>query len=74
MRLVVGLGEVLPVEVGVDLSRADAGAAEHFLHYAQVAGGLQHVGGKRVNGSVPLSQMRSALGDWISLTPSAERL
>ena len=46
--LVVDLGQMLPVEMGVDLSGADAGVAEHFLHRAQVAGRLQHMGGKGV--------------------------
>jgi hypothetical protein len=45
---VVYLGQVLEIEVGVDLRGRDAGVAEHLLHGAQVAGGLQDVRGERI--------------------------
>ena len=31
MRLIVDLGQMLPVEMGIDLRGADTGVAEHFL-------------------------------------------
>ena len=43
---VVGAGEVLVVEVGVDLRGGEVFVAEQFLHATQVAGGLQDVAGK----------------------------
>ena len=48
MRLVVNFGQMLPVEMGVNLCGTDAGVAEHLLDCAQIAGRLQHMGGKRV--------------------------
>ena len=45
---VVGAGEVLVVEVGVDLGGGEVFVAEQFLHAAQVAGGLQDVAGEGV--------------------------
>src|SRR3546814_6645524 len=38
---VVDLGQVLEIQVGVDLGGGDIGVAEQFLHAAQVAGGLR---------------------------------
>ena len=46
MRLIVDLGQMLPVEMGVDLRGANAGVAKHFLHCAQVTRGLQHMTSK----------------------------
>ena len=43
MRRVVGLRQMLEVEVRVDLRRGDARVAQHLLHRAQVAARLQHV-------------------------------
>ena len=60
MRLVIDFGEVLPIQMGVDLRRADAGVAEHFLHRAQVAGRLQDVGGKRVTQQVRMHVLAQA--------------
>ena len=48
MCLVVNLGEVLPIEMRINLGGANAGVAEHFLHCAQVSRGLQHVAGEGV--------------------------
>src|SRR5258708_29342785 len=48
MRGVVDLGEVLEVEMGIDLRRGDARVAQHLLDRAQVARGLQHVGCERM--------------------------
>src|SRR5512137_1286635 len=42
MRAVIDLGEVLEIEMGVDLRGRDAGMPQHLLHRAQVARGLQH--------------------------------
>ncbi|KAG1364898.1 hypothetical protein G6F59_018894 [Rhizopus arrhizus] len=38
MRGVVDLGQVLEIEVGVDLRGGDVGVAEQFLHATQVTG------------------------------------
>ena len=48
MRSVVNFGKVLEIEMGIHLRGGDAGVSEHFLHRAQVAGGLQHMGGEGV--------------------------
>lgn len=37
MRLVVDQGQMLKIEVGVDLRRSDTGMAEHLLHGARLA-------------------------------------
>ncbi len=43
MRLVVYASEVLEIEVGVDLRRAQIGMPKQFLYRAQVVAGFQHV-------------------------------
>lgn len=43
---VVHRGQVLEVQVGVDLRGADVGVAEHFLYRAQVLGRFQQVAGE----------------------------
>ena len=43
MRGIINLGQMLKVEVGIDLRRGNAGMAKHLLHRAQVAGRLQNV-------------------------------
>ncbi len=48
MRLIVDLGEMLKIEMGVDLRRGDAGVPHQLLHPAQIARALQHMRGKRV--------------------------
>ena len=48
MGAVVDPGQVLEIQMGVDLGGAQVGVAEQLLHRAQVAGGLQHMGGERV--------------------------
>ena len=48
MRLVVDLGQILEVEVRVDLRAGDARVAEQLLHGAQIARRLQQVRGERV--------------------------
>src|SRR3569833_986201 len=60
MRLVVDLGEVLPVEMSVDLGGADAGVPKHFLNGAQVARRLQHMGGKCVAQQVRVDVLAQA--------------
>jgi hypothetical protein len=46
MGLVVHLGQVLEIQVGIYLRRADIGVTEEFLNGAEVAAGLEHVTGK----------------------------
>ncbi|NHH99218.1 hypothetical protein OJHNALOF_00208 [Oceanimonas sp. MB9] len=46
--LIIGVGQMLKIEVGVDLGGGQIGMAQQFLHRAQVAAGLQHMGGERV--------------------------
>lgn len=48
MGAVVDRGQVLEVQVGIDLGRGDVGVAEQFLHGAQVAGRLQQMAGEGV--------------------------
>lgn len=38
MCLVINLGQVLKIQMGIDLRRRQAGMAEHFLHGPQIAG------------------------------------
>ncbi len=61
MRRVVDPGQVLEVQVGVDLRGGNVGVAEQLLHRAQVAGGFQHVAGKRVAQQVRVDMPRHAL-------------
>jgi sulfate adenylyltransferase large subunit len=61
MRGVVDLRQVLKIQMRIDLRRGDAGVAEHFLHRAQVAGGLQHMAGKRVAQHVRMDMDADAL-------------
>jgi hypothetical protein len=61
VRRVVDLGQVLEIEVRVDLGRGDIGVAEQFLHAAQVAGGLQHVAGETVAQQVRMHALGQAL-------------
>src|SRR5262245_48514799 len=48
MRRIVGLREMLEIEMGVDLSRGDARMPQHLLHGAQVAARLENVRRKGV--------------------------
>ena len=41
MRLVVNPGQMLEIQVGIDLRGADVGMPEQFLHGAQIATGLE---------------------------------
>ena len=61
MRGVVDLGQVLEIQVRVDLRGGDVGMAEQFLHAAQVAGGFQHVAGERVPQQVRMHALEQAL-------------
>src|SRR5690606_7827077 len=61
MRGVVDSGQVLEVQVGVDLGSGDVGVAEQFLHPAQVAGGLKHVAGETVPQHVRMHVLEHAL-------------
>ena len=60
MRRVVDLGQVLEVELRVDLRGRDVGVAEQLLHRAQVAAGLQQVRGERVAQHVRVHVRRQA--------------
>src|SRR5690242_3580078 len=48
VRRVVDLGQVLEIEVGVNLRRRNACVPQHFLYCAQIAARLQHVRGERM--------------------------
>jgi len=48
MKLADGAFQILPVKVGINFGSGDAFMAQHFLHGAQVLGGLQHVAGETV--------------------------
>src|SRR5690606_27339750 len=61
MRGVVDLGQVLEVEVGVDLGGSDVGVAEEFLHAAQVARRLQHVACERMPQQVRMHALEQPL-------------
>jgi len=44
--LVVDLGQVLEIQVGIYLRRADIGVTEELLNGAEIAAGLEHVARK----------------------------
>ena len=46
MRCIIDLRQMLEIKMGINLRGADTGVPQHFLHRAQVATGLQQVGGK----------------------------
>ena len=48
MRGIINLGEMLEIQMRVNLGRTDIGMTEHFLHSAQIATGLQHMRSKAV--------------------------
>ena len=43
---VVDAGEMLEIEVSIDLGGCNIGVSEQFLHGAQVRAGFEQVGGK----------------------------
>ncbi len=61
MRLVVHLGEMLKVQMRVDLSRRNAGVPHQFLHGAQILRALQHVRCKRVAQAMGINVTGNAL-------------
>ncbi len=46
MSPVVDLGQVLEIQVGVDLGRADVRVAEQLLDGAEIAAGFEHMTGE----------------------------
>ena len=48
MGRVVDLGQMLEIEMRINLRRGNAGMAEHFLYRPQVTRRLQHVRGEGV--------------------------
>lgn len=48
MRGVVDFGQMLKIQVGIDLSGSDMRMSEHLLNRAQITAGLQQVRGKRM--------------------------
>src|SRR5690606_36371500 len=61
MRGIVDLGEVLEVEVGIDLRGGDVGMPEQFLHAAQIAGRLQYMAGTGVPQQMRMHALPQAL-------------
>ena len=61
MRLVVDLGEVLKIEMGVDLRGTDIRMPQQLLHRTQVTARLQHVAGKGVPQGMRVQVTRDAL-------------
>src|SRR5690606_26130819 len=61
VRGVVDLGQVLEVQVGVDLGGGDVGVAEQFLHAAQVARGFEHVAGEGMPQQVRVHALEQTL-------------
>ena len=48
MGCIIGLGQVLKVEPGVNLRGADVGMTQQLLYATQVTARLQHMASKRV--------------------------
>ena len=46
MRLIVNNGQMLEIEMCINLRRGDAGVTEHFLYGTQITGCLQEMRGK----------------------------
>jgi hypothetical protein len=61
VSLVIDLGQVLKIQVGVDLGGADVGVTQEFLDGAQVAGGFQQVAGEGVAQQVGVQVAAGAL-------------
>ena len=62
MRRVVHLGEMLEIQMRIDLRRRDARMTEHLLHGTQVTAGLKQVRGKRVTQHVRMHLEAAAFG------------
>ena len=58
--LVINLGKTLEIEVGINLRGRDIGVPEQFLHRAQIAGRLQHMGGESVAQHVRMNVLAEA--------------
>ena len=61
MRGVVDPGQVLEVQMRVDLGGGDVGVAEQFLHATQVTGRLEYVAGKAVAQQMRMHMLGHAL-------------
>src|SRR5262249_56079965 len=61
MCRVVDLGQILVIEMCVDLGGGNARVPEHFLHRAQVSARLQHMRGERVAQHVRMDVLSEAL-------------
>ena len=48
MRSIVNLGQMLKIEMGINLRRGDMRMSQHFLHGTQITAGLQQMGSKGV--------------------------
>lgn len=60
MRLIVGLGQMLKIQAGVDLRRGDVGVTQQILHGTKVLRRLQQVAGKAVAQDVGMQMCRQA--------------
>ena len=63
---------MLKVEVGIHLSRGDTGVAQHLLHRAQIARGLQHVRGERMAKHVRVYPCRQPLHQATPMQPQLD--
>src|SRR5262245_18938282 len=60
VRRIIGLRQMLEVEVGVDLRRGNARVPQHLLHRAQVTARLQQVRGKGMPQRVRMHLVRES--------------
>lgn len=67
MRRIVDRGQMLEIEVSIDLGGRDARMAQHFLDSSQIAGCLQKVRGEGVAQHVRVNVGWQALRKGVSL-------
>ena len=61
MRGVVDLGQVLEIQVGIDLRGSDVGMAQQLLHATQITGRFQDMAGETVPQHVRVHVLEQAL-------------
>ena len=72
--LVVGIGQVLEIQPGIDLGGADIGVAQQLLHGTQVAAALQQMAGKAVAQHVRVHRGAGTGQQAAALEPLPDRL
>ena len=69
MRRIVDVGQMLEIQMGIDLCGGDVGVAQQFLHAAQVAAGFQQVAGEGMAQQMGMQAAIDALLDVLVAKP-----